>query len=1140
MSWTRHSHCASFVVGVFVLAGSADGAQGRDELRSLVVEQLAADSPAAKAGLVVDDRLLTYDDQSLGSPAALQALQENTIGKNQIVLRLRRGQETRTLTVPPGAWAVEVRPELPSAVLKVYEDGKAALQAQQTEVVIAAWTSAAKAAQGAGDTAAAAWLQWRVGMVHESQRRWKEAQAAHTASWELLSQGGDPAFQSQVLLALGRSGRALSDFPAAAQWFTRASQVDMAAGNEIWAARDLSNLGSVAYARGDLAAAADSETRALAIKERLVPNSPDVAASLNGLGAINYSRGDLAAAHGYFTRALALRERLLPDSLDVAASLNNLGLVAHDRGDPAAANDYHTRALAIRERLAPNSPLVAGSINNLGLVAEIRGDLVGAQSYYSRALEIHERLAPESLDVAGDLNNLGNVAGARGDVAAARVYYQRALGIKERLAPNTVTVASTLKNLGLMASVAGDLAGARDYHNRALVIEERLAPDSLPVATSLNNLGEVAAERGDLLAAQTYYSRALAIRERLAPNSLAVSTCLHNLGAVARRGGNIAEAQDYHRRALAIRDQQAPNSLAVAESLTALGDLAIRAGRVPDARALFSRAVTIVEAQRRAITSTEARALLVAQHAESYSGLLRADLALNDLSTAFVTLERARARSLVELLAERPLDFRAEAPAGLLAEQDALDQQRSAAYTALTKSLTTLTEARTALDRPGADIERSRLEQSIQALEKRADELREDLSKTAVQQRNLDTRIRQVSPRLAALQYPEPLDLAGAQAALDSGTLLLAYFVDEEQTHLFAVTKAAVHVFTVPVGKALLGQQVTRFREIVTRERLGNPAELGRQLYDTLIRPADNWVGRSRRILICPDGPLQVLPFAALVSHNAPALRYLVEDKPLHTISSMTVYAETRRWAMERESRRATTGTKSNRTVLAFGDPIYAKDQVTSGSTATEAAYLRQRGLNLTPLPRTREEVEGIVRLFGKSASARLGRDATETVAKRESKDADILHFASHGWMDAATGLSSGLALSQPEALGLQPTAEDDGLLQAWEIFERVRLNADLVVLSACETGLGQDLQGEGLIGLTRAFLYAGARSVVVSLWDVTDVGASEFMKAFYRELRAGTSKDVALQRAMVIVSRNPAHRHPFYWTPFILVGDWQ
>ena len=193
-------------------------------------------------------------------------------------------------------------------------------------------------------------------------------------------------------------------------------------------------------------------------------------------------------------------------------------------------------------------------------------------------------------------------------------------------------------------------------------------------------------------------------------------------------------------------------------------------------------------------------------------------------------------------------------------------------------------------------------------------------------------------------------------------------------------------------------------------------------------------------------------------------------------------------------------------------------------------------------LPNSRKEVEEIATLFGKSATVRLDLQATETAVRQESRNHSILHFAIHGWLDDQIGLNSGLVLTRPELSGRKPTREDNGLLQAWEIFDQLRLNADLVVLSACDSGLGQELGGEGLIGLTRSLQYAGARSIAVSLWEVDDASTAELMKAFYRQLQKGTSKDVALQNAMAAVrdnQTNPRWRHPRYWSAFILVGSW-
>src|SRR5262249_35129951 len=301
---------------------------------------------------------------------------------------------------------------------------------------------------------------------------------------------------------------------------------------------------------------------------------------------------------------------------------------------------------------------------------------------------------------------------------------------------------------------------------------------------------------------------------------------------------------------------------------------------------------------------TEARALLLAQHTNLYAGLLRTYLALNDSAKAFATVERARARSLVELLAERRLDFRADAPADLLKQQDELDRQRSAAYAALVN-----------LDPRKKDDERIKAEQAkLVSLER--------------QQRDLTADIKRASPRIGILLYPDPLDLKGAQAALDSGTLLLAYYADEKQTYLFAVTKDSQKVFTLPVGSAELTKQVRRFRNAVAVPRLGLGAshdfevahEQGQKLYDTLVRPAQEWVDKAQRVLICPDEASRTLPFAALVSQTKPQPRYFIEDKPLHTIASTTVYAETRKWASSSNSKREMK-------LLAFGDALYTKEQ---------------------------------------------------------------------------------------------------------------------------------------------------------------------------------------------------------------------
>ena len=210
-----------------------------------------------------------------------------------------------------------------------------------------------------------------------------------------------------------------------------------------------------------------------------------------------------------------------------------------------------------------------------------------------------------------------------------------------------------------------------------------------------------------------------------------------------------------------------------------------------------------------------------------------------------------------------------------------------------------------------------------------------------------------------------------------------------------------------------------------------------------------------------------------------------------------------------------------------------------------------ERGFEFRPLPHSREEVNRIAALFPDGrARVFLGKEASEERVEATSGEARILHLATHGRFDERVALNSFLALSQPESFEI---GQDNGLLQAWEIFEGFRINADLVVLSACETGLGEELPNEGLNGLTRAFRFAGARSVIATSWQVDDRASAELMVRFYRHLGEGKSKDQALRAAQIELIREPVEvttrggrrlvrnlSLPYFWAAFQLTGDWQ
>jgi len=223
---------------------------------------------------------------------------------------------------------------------------------------------------------------------------------------------------------------------------------------------------------------------------------------------------------------------------------------------------------------------------------------------------------------------------------------------------------------------------------------------------------------------------------------------------------------------------------------------------------------------------------------------------------------------------------------------------------------------------------------------------------------------------------------------------------------------------------------------------------------------------------------------------------------------------------------------------VAFGDPLYPSLGLEgAGGTDPELRSASLRGLRLAPLPSARREVEELGALYGRDAVLNLGAQATEERAKALDRRARYVHFACHGRIDERFPLNSALVLTIPDG---QKEGRENGLLQAWEIFEQVRLDADLVTLSSCESALGTEMGGEGLLGLARAFQFAGARSVLASLWAVSDRSTADLMKSLYGQLKAGKSKDEALRSAQLAAIRAARTSHPFYWAAFQLIGDWK
>ena len=966
-------------------------------------------------------------------------------------------------------------------------------------------------------------------------------------------------------------------------------------------AQSLSEAGDTAFERGDLASAEMYYRRAFTITRKLVPHSLVAAVRWNALGDVALERGELAKAKVYYEHALSIRRALAPGSRDFARSLISLGALARrygevlqeeayfrqaltvgdaltpmDRADifeglgntcsqrPCAQKpqDYFHRALQIREQLQPDSLALAGTLSFMGRSANAQGDLEEAQQDFAKALELRRRLAPGSLGLAASLNDLGVTARTRGNLALSELCLRQALQIRQRLAPHGLAVADSLHNLGIVYWLRDDLSSAQDYLDQTLVLrrklipdspqlaqsfiwegllcvrrqelaeaqayfgqalellEKALSPDSLGVASVLTNLGNVARMRGELALSQQYYRRALEIQRKEAPDGPAEAGNLLALGNFLRQQGDLAGAESYIRRAVAIQERKVPDNFAHAYGLFALASLLRQERKEEDAEPLFAQAIDVLERQTASLGGTpEERSVFRARFDSNYKEYIELLISMRRFEQALRVLERARAWALLEMLARARVTVGANRDSDLDRLKRSLEEEIGAKSSYRIRLL----------DGPHTDAQLAELTRQLGGLRDRYRETEDQM-----QLRN---------PAYAALTHPQTLTGQEMQDLLDEDTLLLEYSLSPGRSRVWAVTLTTMAVYVLP-SRDVIEKAAGRVRDLMTarsvqtretesqlrkRLRLADaqyPAA-ARELSRLVLGPVAPLL-QNKRIVIVPDGALQYLPFAALPAPSRDgADEPLVLEHEVANLPSATVLAELRRQALQR--------TPPPKAVVVLADPVFdIRDARMKDSDPPELAP----GAYIDRLPWTRLEAAQILKVTppGEGLEA-LDFDASRATALSPMlSQYRIVHFATHAISDSERPERSGLVLSLFDRNG-QP---QNGFLSLGEIYG-LTLPADLVVLSACDTGLGREVSGEGLIGLVRGFMYAGATRVVASLWSVDDEVTAQLMAHFYKSLEQdGLSPAAALRAAQIEVRKQARWRSPYYWAGFQIEGEWR
>lgn len=906
----------------------------------------------------------------------------------------------------------------------------------------------------------------------------------------------------------------------------------------------LLNLGRTFRLMGRQSDAAASLERALAVS-RESNNKGLEAAALNGLGAIHYGAGDYQAALSRFEAASGIFSDLGQQG-SLASLLNNMGIIHRMLGNQEEAVDHYNRALE-SFRIVKNKAGEADVTLNLSAVYADQFRTAEAMEYFNRALSIF-REAGDRQREAVILNNIGVFFNNLGDHSTALEYYLQSADLA-RATGDRRQRASALKNLGGSYLNLNDLNKASENLDIALEISREIK-DPINEAWVLNHIGVIHLNRSEHEAAQRNFNEALTIF-RSAGNRAGEARVLLNLGLSMRASGQTSQALEHLKQAL-----RSSRALSVpgdeARVLLNIARAERDVGKPDDAIRSVEMAIRILESLRSRVPGQHLQTSFATAAKDSYD--FHIDLLMqangrkpdqDQIAKAFETSERSRARSLLESLIESKAEIQTGVDPGLLAREIAL-RNRLNAKESFRIRLTT--------GKPNP--------KQLEAAEKEIAELVSGLQQ-------LHAQIRAASPGYAALVRPSPLSAAEIQRSiLDGDTVLLEYAIGEERSYLWALRPDSITGHRLP-GRRNLESIVRRFRSLLTarslnpigespaerttrlnaadRELGGVSAELGR----ILLGPVAKDLG-GKRIIVVADGALQYVPFAALSLPAVEAVRpvplrprFLVETNEIVYLPSATTLP------LLREKARPNGGSRNQVAVLA--DPIFTADDsrvkvlakrrappdgLPASSNLLAASFPSELRADFSRLRFSRAEAKSISDLVANNREV-IALDFAanmETVNSVAFRNARIIHFATHGIVNSNHPGLSGVVLSLVDEEG----RVRDGFLRLNDIYN-LRLNSSLVVLSACETALGKEIRGEGIVGLTRGFMFAGTPSVVASLWRVEDKATADLMKLFYRGmLKDGLTPSEAIRSAQSAMIARKGSGHPFYWAGFTLQGDWR
>jgi len=907
---------------------------------------------------------------------------------------------------------------------------------------------------------------------------------------------------------LGLLYRAMGDYGKAEPLYQKALAIhkEILGEKHPSTATSYNNLGGLYQDMGDYGKAEPLYEKALAIyKEVLGEKHPDTAKSYNNLGLLYKAMGGYSKAEPLYEKALAIdREVLGEKHQDTAQSYSNLGVLYKDMGDYGKAEPLCVKALEIKkEVLGEKHPSTATSYNNLGALYKDMGDYGKAEPLLDKALAIDkEVLGEKHPDTASDYDNLGVLYQEMGDYGNAEPLHEKALSIrKEVLGEKHPNTATSYNNLGLLYKAMGDYGKAEPLYEKALAIDKEVLGEKHPdTAGGYNNLGGLYREMGDYGKAEPLYEKALSIRKEVLgeehPNTAASYI---NLGLLYLERGEIGRAFDI------FKEQDSPEGF---------GRCYLAEGRVDKALLEFERSLESTEktSEKEFIIGDNIGLGLSQEGLGNYAGAKsRFSRAIEIMESQRAALSGASRESFLSgkvgagfsrldayegmvrvLLKERKPGYEKEALKCFERAKARLFLEMLATRSLRGRSET---DEKTLLKDKEFQVRLTSLQKLIsrdKAAKERKEEAQQELYAVSKEYESFIKDIRLKNSELASLITVDPPSVEHLQETLDPDVTLLEYFTAKEATYAWLMTRESVRMFEIAAGEKKIDQLVNDLlQSMKNREHFHKAAQ---DIHDALFSPLRKEI-KTTRLIVVPHGSLHKLPFSVLSDGE----RCLVADYDLSVLPSASVIPQVV------QKRKAENGK-----LLAFGNPKTDAD----------------------PLEWTEKEVENVGKMFPVS-KVYIREKATKFLLKEEAGEPGVVHLACHGEFNDRQPLHSGLLLAKE--------GDDDGKLRVHEVFGLNLKSANLVTLSACQTALGKVSSGDDMVGLSRAFLYAGTPSLLATLWSVDDTSTALLMERFYDNWRnKKMSKPGALRQAQLSLAAMPEYGHPFFWAAFVLIGDWE